>query len=283
MPTAPSPTGLKAAPSLIRKRSCLVGAHKFNVGDHVFGSSQGGYATHTLAPETSLRPMPDGWDYMSAAGLMVTAPTGYAAIVTRAQVQAHETVLVHAAAGGVGLAAVQVAKAVGATVIATASTERKLEVAKAFGADHCVDYTKPKWEETVKALTPKRKGVDVVFDPVGVVDKSLKCIAWGGRVVIIGFTSGNIEKIAMNRVLLKNISLVGLHWGTYTTEAPEAVEGVWKALFQLMSQNKFRGTTFTDREFVGLESVPEALAMLETRMTWGKVVVQVPQPSESKL
>ena len=214
---------------------------------------------------------------------MVTAPTGYAAIVTRAQTQAYETVLVHAAAGGVGLAAIQVAKAIGATVIATASTQRKLEVAKAFGADHCVDYTKPKWEERVKALTPKEKGVDVVFDPVGMVDRSLKCIAWGGRLVVIGFTGGSIEKIAMNRVLLKNISLTGLHWGTYSAQAPETVETVWKALFQLMSQNKFRGTSFTDREFVGLESVPEALALLGSRSTWGKVVVKVPQPSESKL
>ena len=155
---------------------------------------------------------------------MVTAPTAYGALVNRASTQRGETVLVHAAAGGVGLAAVQVAKAIGATVIATAGSQRKLEVAKLFGADHCVDYTKPKWEETVKALSPGKKGVDVVFDPVGVVDKSLKCIAWGGRLVVIGFTGGNIEKIAMNRVLLKNISLIGLHWGTYPREDPETGE-----------------------------------------------------------
>ena len=152
---------------------------------------------------------------------MVTAPTAYAALVSRASTQPNETVLVHAAAGGVGLAAVQIAKAIGATVIATAGSQRKLEVAKLFGADHCVDYTKAKWEETVKALTPGKKGVNVVFDPVGVVDKSLNCIAWGGRLVVIGFTGGNIEKIAMNRVLLKNISLIGLHWGTYPREDPE--------------------------------------------------------------
>ena len=214
---------------------------------------------------------------------MVTAPTAYAALVFRAQTQPKETVLVHAAAGGVGLAAVQVAKSLGATVVATAGSRRKLEVAKLFGADHCVDYTKAKWEDEVKALTPNQKGVDVVFDPVGVVDKSLKCIAWGGRVVIIGFTGGNIEKIAMNRVLLKNISLIGLHWGTYAREDPETVEEVWKALFNLMSKREFSGTVFSDREFVGLESVSEALQVLGSRESWGKVVVKIPQDTSSKL
>ena len=182
-----------------------------------------------------------------------------------------------------GLAAVQVAKALGATVIATASTQRKLDVAKSFGADHCIDYTVPKWEEKVKALTPGQKGVDVVIDMVGLIDKSLKAIAWGGRLVIIGFTSGSIEKIAMNRVLLKNISLIGLHWGTYPKEGPEATEEVWKALFDLISQGKYKGTVFSDEELVGLENVSKALQMLGGRKTWGKVVVRVPQDSSSKL
>jgi NADPH:quinone reductase len=213
----------------------------------------------------------------------VTAPTSYAALVTRAHTQPNETVLIHAAAGGVGLAAVLVAKAIGATVIATAGTKRKLEVARAFGADHCIDYTVPKWEEKVKALTANKKGVDVVFDPVGMVDKSLKCTAWNGRIVVVGFAAGSIEKIAMNRVLLKNVSLVGLHWGMYSREEPEVVEEVWKALFDLIAKGKFKGTLFTDQEFVGLEKVPEALKMLGGRETWGKVVVKVPQDGESKL
>lgn len=125
--------------------------------------------------------------------------------------------------------------------------------------------------------------MDIVFDPVGMVNRSLKCIAWNGRILIIGFAAGDIEKVAMNRVLLKNISLVGLHWGVYAKEEPETVKSVWEGLFKLMEQGKFRGTEFRDREFTGLESVCEALGMLGNRDTWGKVVVSVPQGRPSKL
>ena len=213
----------------------------------------------------------------------MTAPTSYAGLVIRAGVKRGDWVLVHAAAGGVGLAAVQIAKAFGATVIATAGSQRKLEVAKSYGADFGIDYNKKGWEEEVKKLTPSGRGVDIVYDPVGMVDKSLKCTAWNGRVLIIGFAAGNIEKVAMNRVLLKNVSLVGLHWGVYAKEEPETVEEVWKGLFGLMEEGKFRGTVYTDKEFVGLESVGEALGMLGRRETWGKVVVKVPQEGEPKL
>ena len=236
-----------------------------------------------LAPELALRPIPASWDFMNAAGLMVTAPTSYAALVTRARAQPGEIVLIHAAAGGVGLAAVQIAKAIGCTVIATAGSKRKLEVAKIFGADHCIDYTASDWQDQVKALTPNKRGVDVVYDPVGMIDKSIKVIAWNGRLVVVGFAAGSIEKIAMNKVLLKNISIVGLHWGMYAKFEPERVEEVWASLFELIEQGKFKGTVFTDREFVGLEQVAEALHMLGGRETWGKVVVKVPQDGESKL
>jgi NADPH2:quinone reductase len=214
---------------------------------------------------------------------MVTAPTSYGALVTRAGVKKGDWVLVHAAAGGVGLAAVQIAKAFGATVIATAGTKRKLDVAKSFGADYGIDYTKDKWEEEVKKLTPKGKGVDIVYDPVGMVDKSLKCTAWNGRILVVGFAAGSIEKVAMNRVLLKNVSLVGLHWGMYAREEPKTVEVVWAGLNKLMDEGKFRPTVYTDTEFVGLERVGEALAQLGRRDTWGKVVVKVPQEGASKL
>ncbi|MCJ1281130.1 hypothetical protein MMC26_000448 [Xylographa opegraphella] len=250
---------------------------KFSVGDCVFGASQGGYATHICCEEERLRPVPKGWGFLEAAGLMVTAPTSYAALVTRAGVKKGDFVLIHAAAGGVGLAAVQVAKAFGATVIATAGSARKLEVAKSYGADYGIDYNAAGWEAEVKKLTPKGNGVDIVFDPVGMVEKSLRCTAWNGRIVVVGFAAGTFEKVAMNRVLLKNVSIVGLHWGMYATEETEKVEEVWRALFRLMEDRKFRGTVYTDQEFVGLESVGQALGMLGRRETWGKVVVKVPQ------
>ncbi|KAI4169048.1 MAG: hypothetical protein LQ343_005981 [Gyalolechia ehrenbergii] len=256
---------------------------RFKKGDRVFGSSQGGYATQICAREQSLMPVPPGWEFHEAAGLMVTVPTSYAALVYRAGVRKGDYVLIHAAAGGVGLAAVQIAKAFGAVVIATAGSKRKFEVARDFGADYTIDYNKEGWAEEVKKLTPKGRGVDIVYDPVGMVNSSLKCMAWGGKIVIIGFTSGNIEKVAMNRVLLKNVSLMGMTWGSYSKEAPEMIERVWGELFQLVKEGKFKGTVYTDREFRGLESVREALAILERRETWGKVVVSVPQGAESKL
>jgi NADPH2:quinone reductase len=172
--------------------------------------------------------------------LFITAPTSYAALVVRAGIKKGDWVLVHAAAGGVGLAAVQVAKAYGATVIATASTPRKLDVAKSFGADHVLSYADPSWPQQVKDLTPKGRGVDIVYDPVGMVDKSTKCTAWNGRILIVGFAAGAIEKVAMNKVLLKNISLVGIHWGAYTKNETPAIKVVWEGIMKLVAQGKLR-------------------------------------------
>lgn len=175
------------------------------------------------------------------------------------------------------------AKAFGATVIATAGTERKLEVAKSFGADHVIDYRDEKWPSLAKQLTPKGRGVDIVYDPVGMVDKSTKCVAWNGRILVVGFAAGSIEKVAMNKVLLKNISLVGIHWGQYAVHEVETVVEVWQGIMKLIAEGKFRSTNFTDKEFVGLEKVPDALQALGGRETWGKVVVKVPQPGQSRL
>jgi NADPH2:quinone reductase len=146
--------------------------HKFRVGDRVFGSGQGAYATHILAPESSLFPVPASWSFADAAGLYVTAPTSYGALIHRAKLQPGEWVLVHAGAGGVGLEAVQIAKAAGATVIATAGSERKREVCLKFGADYVVDYREKEWPQRVIGLCEMhrtgngKKGVDVVYDPV---------------------------------------------------------------------------------------------------------------------
>jgi NADPH:quinone reductase len=177
-----------------------------------------------------------------------------------------------------------VAKAFGATVIATAGTKRKLEVAKSYGADYVVDYNDSKWPDIVKKLTPKGRGADIVYDPVGLVEKSMRCVAWNGRILVVGFAGGNIEKVPMNKVLLKNISLVGIHWGRFAVEEMETAIRVWMGLQQLIQEGKMKGTTFTDQEFVGLESIPSALKALGGRETWGKVVVKIPQSgSNSRL
>ncbi|PHH91349.1 hypothetical protein CDD83_811 [Cordyceps sp. RAO-2017] len=259
------------------------GKAKYRPGDRVFGASQGAFATRLCAKEAVLLPVPDGWSFAEAAGLFVTAPTSYGALVVRAQIKAGDHVLVHAAAGGVGLAAVQVAKAFGATVIATASTPRKLEVARAFGADHVVSYRDADWPEQVKALTPGRRGVDIVYDPVGLVDRSTKCTAWNGRILIVGFAAGAIEKVAMNKVLLKNISLVGIFWGAYAANERATVPVVWDGIMRLVAEGKFRGTVYADEDFVGLDRVKDALVALGARETWGKIVVKMPPEGASRL
>lgn len=252
---------------------------KYPVGSSVFGASQGGFATKVCAEEQSIRPVPKGWSHTDAAGLFVTAPTSYAGLVTRAGLKAGETVLVHAGAGGVGLAAIQVGKALGARVIASASTAEKREVCLAYGADAVVDYSDDGWVGKVNELTAG-KGVDVVYDPVGLVAKSLSCCAWNARVVVVGFAGGSIEALKTNRVLLKNVSIVGLHWGMYAKNEPAVVGETWDGIFELVKQGKFRGTVFDGKVFRGLGSVGEALEWLGSRKTWGKVVVEVGEEEE---
>jgi NADPH2:quinone reductase len=158
-----------------------------------------------------------------------------------------------------------------------------MDVARSFGADFAVDYRQKDWPEQVKKLTPNGRGVNIVYDPVGLIAQSMKCIAWNGRLLVIGFAAGDIEKMATNRILLKNVSVVGLHWGMYATNEPEMVDKVWDGIFDLMKAGKYRGTCFTDQEYIGLESVPAALKALGGRNSWGKVVVKVPQDSKSKI
>ncbi|KAL6713958.1 thioredoxin-disulfide reductase [Lecanora helva] len=259
----------------------------FPVGSKVFGASQGAFSTHLTCSSSSLRPVPPTTPLRSAASLMVTAPTSYAALIHRARLQPGDWVLVHAAAGGVGLAAVQVARAIGARVIASCGSSEKVDVVKRWGAEFGVVYGGGEdWAEEVKRIVGRetkgrKKGVDVVFDPVGMVNQSLKCTTFGGRIVVVGFAAGAIEKVAMNRVLLKNVSLVGLHWGQYAKEDPVTVKEVWRSLETLMAEGKFYGTVFDDNgKFQGLESVGRALGALERRETWGKVVIEVPQNRE---
>lgn len=256
---------------------------KFKVGDRVFGSGQGAFADKLAVAEERILPVPEGWSFFEAAGLFVTAPTSYGALVHRANVKTGDYVLIHAAAGGVGLAAVQIAKAYGARVIATAGTRSKLDTARRYGADYAIDYRQKDWPDQVRSLTPDGRGVDIVYDPVGLLALSMKCTAWNGRLLVVGFAGGEIEKLAVNRILLKNVSVIGIHWGMYATMEPGTVDIVWGGIYDLISQGKFKGTCFTDQEFVGLESVGTALKALGARETWGKVVVKIPQGAHSKI
>jgi NADPH:quinone reductase len=181
----------------------------YRPGDRVFGSCQGAYAEKAICAMSTLHRIPKGWTFREAAGLSITGPTSYAALVLRAKIQSGEICLVHAAAGGVGLTAVQIAKAFGAIVIAACSPG-KFAVARRFGADYCVDYNRKEWIDQVKGICKslKKAGVDVVYDSVGRVQESLRVAAWGARILIIGFAGGDIEKVAMNRVFSSRMWLM---------------------------------------------------------------------------
>lgn len=276
-PPMPFVMGVELA-GRIAKGSPIPKGCPFKPGDRVFGSAQGAFAERVAANWKSLNPVPTGMSMDQAAGLMVTWPTSYEALAGRAQLKAGEWVLVTAGAGGVGLSAVQIAKALGAKVIATAGSPAKLEVCRREGgADYVLDYTKEGWQKEVMKITGG-KGVDVIYDPVGRIRESLKCIAWKGRAIVVGFAGGEIEKLPLNIVLLKNISIVGIHWGAYTRNESEYIPGVWKDIFALFDSRKARPNVF--EKVWDLEELAQGLDALEKRKTWGKVVVRVRRDDE---
>ncbi|KAI0360914.1 alcohol dehydrogenase [Trametes cingulata] len=249
----------------------------FRPGDRVFGGlAQGAYAERMAAPWQNLIPLPDNMSYDQGAGLFITWPTSYEALVGRAELKAGEWVLVTASAGGVGIAAVQLAKALGAKVIAAAGSPEKVDISIRYGgADHGVNYSKEGWQKEVLKITGG-KGVDVIYDPVGLIRDSLKCIAWKGRALVVGFAAGTIEKLPLNLVLLKNISIVGIHWGAYTKFEPSRTPVVWKELLDLFSSGRAKPVVYP--ETFPLERLGDGLVALESRKTWGKVIAHVREP-----
>jgi NADPH2:quinone reductase len=205
----------------------------FSIGDRVLSRcGLGGYAEEVVTPAKSTYRIPDVMSFEAGAALPTVYPTSYAALVWRAPVARGETLLVHAAAGGVGLSAVQIGKALGARVIATAGNAEKLEIARVAGADVLIDYRKSDFVSRVMEETDGR-GADVIYDSVGgeTTDRSLKCIAWNGRLLVIGFASGDIPEIRLNRVMLKNIAVVGLHWSAYPEREPDRIDECFRGLF----------------------------------------------------
>ncbi|CAM1508546.1 Fc.00g053940.m01.CDS01 [Cosmosporella sp. VM-42] len=184
----------------------------FRAGDAVFGDCPGSYSELLVLREasSSIHRIPPSWTFPEAAGLGATLPVSYGALVLRGGLKAGETVLVHSAAGGLGLMATQIAVAFGCRVVGTAGSTEKCEYARGFGASRCFDYSRNDWWARVLEATDGR-GVDIVFDPVGLIDLSLKCIAHRGRLLIVGFAGrdGQMERIAMNRLLLKQVTLIG--------------------------------------------------------------------------
>jgi NADPH2:quinone reductase len=243
-------------------------------GQRVIGSPSGGpgaFAEYALMDADGAFPAPEDLSDEKAASLFLTYQTGYVGLHRRANLQAGEWLLVHAGAGGVGTAAIQLGKAAGAKVIATAGGPRKVEVCRELGADHVIDYTAEDFVPIVKEVTGGH-GADVVYDPVGgdVFDKSRKCIAFEGRIVVVGFTSGRIPDAPANHLLVKNYSVVGLHWGLYRKMDPPRIGLVHEELTRLVEEG------YVDPlvgEVLPLDQAPQALAKLADRSTVGKVVL----------
>ncbi|MBA2535543.1 MAG: NADPH:quinone oxidoreductase family protein [Rubrobacter sp.] len=233
---------------------------------------RGGYAHKVAVPESSVFPIPESMPFEKAAALPITYQTAHVAIHHRAHLQAGETVLVHAGAGGVGSAAIQIAKAAGARVMATAGGPEKVEVCSKLGAEIAIDYREENFVEAVKEATEGR-GADVIFDPVGgdVFDGSRRCVAFEGRIVVIGFAGGRIAEAPTNHVLVKNYSVVGMHWGLYTRVMPDLVRSTHDDLVLLYERGEIDPLIFRT---VAFEELPRALDLLGSRGSYGKVVTR---------
>jgi NADPH2:quinone reductase len=248
------------------------GVTEFEPGQRVLSITHGaGMAEYTLSRVEMTFPVPDGMDFAEAAALPIVYHTSYFALRDRAPVLAGEWLLVHAGASGVGVSAIQLGRAFGAHVIATAGGAEKLEFAKAQGAEHALSYNDATWVDQVKQLTGGR-GADLIYDPVGgdVFDLSTKCIAPGGRLIVIGFASGRIPSIAANRILLKNISIVGALWGGHALSHPEYLGQAQRALADLYSKGEIRPPAPVEYQ---LDQAPTALRDLANRKVLWKAVL----------
>jgi NADPH:quinone reductase len=233
------------------------------VGDRVLGGSSlpsGAYAELAIMNADNVFPAPAGLDDAEAAAFFITYQTGWFGLHRRARLAAGETLLVHAAAGGVGSGAVQLGRAAGARVIGVVGGERKAEAARALGADVVIDRLEQDFVEVVKDVTDGR-GADVVYDPVGgeAYARSTKCIAFEGRILVVGFASGQIPTAALNHALVKNYSIVGLHWGLYQTRDPQAVRDAHAQLSTLVADGLIRPLV---SERLGLGDVAEGVQRL---------------------
>lgn len=244
------------------------------VGQRISGWIEtGGFAEQAIVPVADAVALPDAMPFADALSLLgVNYPKSYQGLLHRAALQPGETVLVHAGAGGVGSAAIQIARGHGCRVIATAGSPAKLDTCRQLGADEALSYADPGWVDAVRRLTGG-EGADVIYDPVGgaVGENSLRCLAWMGRYLIVGFAAGGIPALAANRLLLKSASALGVVWGAMRTRDPALAQRVYTelmALYELGTLAPLIGARYP------LSEAPAALAALAGRSTTGKIVLE---------
>jgi len=269
-PELPFTPGIELCGEIVAVGTGVTG---FGVGDRVIGGPvqpTGGFGELAVMRADAILPAPDGLDDAEAAAFFITYQTGWFGLHRRAQLKAGETLLVHAAAGGVGSGAVQLGKAAGARVIGVVGGQRKAEAARALGADVVIDRREQDFVEVVKEVTGGR-GADVVYDPVGgeTYARSTKCIAFEGRILIIGFASGQIPTATLNHALIKNYSIVGLHWGLYATKDPQSLKDAHTQLSALVADGLIRPLI---SERLPLGDVADGLARLADGDVVGRLV-----------
>lgn len=232
----------------------------------------GGYAEYSVADQKRTFRLPAGLGFAEAASMPVVYQTSWFALDLKAHLEPSEWLLVHAGASGVGMSAIQIGKALGANVIATAGSEDKLNFCHRLGADYTLSYSDPAWVDRVKEITVR--GADVIYDPVGgdIFDLSTKCIAPEGRLLVIGFASGRIPTLAMNRVLLKNMSVVGVFWGGHTDLHPNYASETQQKLFHLFEERKI--VPLVSNRYP-LAEAPRAMQDLAARKVFGKAVLEM--------
>ena len=248
------------------------GVTEFAPGDRVVGGNKtGAFAEHAVLPAAGLSRVPETMELAEAAAYPAAYLTAYVALVRRANLQAGETLLVHGASGGVGMAAVDVGKLLGATVIATSASDKKLDTVLAHGADYVFNVSQG-FRDKVKTLTAGR-GADVIFDPVGgdVFDESVRCIAFDGRLLVVGFTSGRIPEVKVNMPLIKGFSVVGVRAGEYGRRFPQRGKENMEAIWKWAAEGKTRPRIHAE---LPLEEWREAYRLLTDREVVGKVVLR---------
>lgn len=268
-PAPPFSPGFEVAGRVVE---CAAGVSRCRPGDRVMAVIEyGGFAEEAVAPEDCVFVLADHVDPVIAAGFPVAYGTSHLGLTYCARLTAGETLLVHGAAGGVGLTAVEIGKRLGARVIATAGGAEKLAVAAAAGADHVLDSRSDGLREAIKELTEGR-GIDVVYDPVGgpLFETSLRATAAGGRILLVGFASGEVPQIPANILLVKNITAIGFYWGAYRTLAPRAMQRSCEELVRWLGEGSLH--PHVSQTFPLADAV-QALQALKARRTTGKVVL----------
>ena len=253
-------------------RAVGAGVSGFAPGQRVIGFTRtGAFAEQALAPAEALMPIPPGMDFDTAAAITLTYGTSHHAVVDRAALQPGETMLVLGAAGGVGLAAIEIGKAAGARVIAAASNDEKLAVCRAHGADVVINYETEDLREALKAATNGR-GPDVIYDPVGgkYSEPALRSIAWRGRHLVVGFAAGEIPKLPWNLMLLKGASVVGVFWGDFVRKEPAANLAAMRQMLGWMAEGKLK--PLVSGRYPLAETARALNDMAERKVT-GKVVI----------